>query len=78
MMNNCLNKIYNLILYFIYLYIVKQPVNMYINQYTSDIDECEMDMSGCSQKCYNTEGSFVCSCNPGYELQEDSRTCSGQ
>ena len=30
----------------------------------------------CDQVCTNTNGSYLCSCQPGYELQkEDNRTC---
>ena len=31
----------------------------------------------CSQICVEVEGSFNCSCYPGYELQEDEVTCTG-
>lgn len=29
----------------------------------------------CSQICENTDDSYVCKCNPGYELLEDRITC---
>jgi len=35
----------------------------------TDINECEDDeLNNCSENanCTNTEGSFTCSCNPGY------------
>ena len=31
----------------------------------------------CSQICIEEEGSFSCSCFPGYELQDDLATCEG-
>ena len=31
----------------------------------------------CEQICINTIGSFICNCNPGYQLNDDSKTCSG-
>ncbi|KAH8350971.1 hypothetical protein KR067_008087, partial [Drosophila pandora] len=40
-----------------------------------DIDECQVKNGGCSHRCKNSEGSFKCSCLPGYELGEDQRTC---
>ena len=44
-----------------------------------DIDECDMDMDGCSDQCINTEGSFYCLCiNTGYEIGDDGRTCVGK
>ncbi|EDW86389.2 uncharacterized protein Dwil_GK17732 [Drosophila willistoni] len=42
----------------------------------TDIDECQYLTSPvCSQKCHNTQGSFVCSCESGYILRPDLRTC---
>ena len=40
-----------------------------------DIDECSS--SPCNHTCTNTVGSFVCSCNDGYELDDDGTTCNG-
>jgi len=41
-----------------------------------DVDECRVyDNGGCSQLCYNTEGSFSCGCHAGYRLDHDRRTC---
>ena len=33
-----------------------------------DINECESNTDNCNENadCTNTEGSFTCSCNPGY------------
>ena len=31
----------------------------------------------CSQICVEEEGSFNCSCYPGYGLQEDRANCTG-
>ncbi|XP_061395029.1 fibrillin-1-like, partial [Musca vetustissima] len=39
-----------------------------------DIDECAEGISGC-QMCVNTEGSYECTCPPGYDLAEDEKTC---
>ena len=43
----------------------------------ADIDECEEGTSGCEQICMNTDGSFICDCDPGYTLNPDDMTCSG-
>ncbi|XP_036671645.3 uncharacterized protein frac isoform X2 [Drosophila suzukii] len=40
-----------------------------------DIDECQDKNGGCSHRCLNSEGSFKCSCPPGYELESDQKTC---
>ena len=41
----------------------------------SDVNECNTANGGCNQICTNIIGSFVCSCNTGYELDSDQRTC---
>ena len=43
-----------------------------------DINECQQGVSGCSQVCTNTIGSYKCSCYSGYQLSDDSHTCIGQ
>ena len=48
---------------------------MYI-VFLTDINECENNGT-CDQICKNTIGSFVCECNPGYQLNNDFMTCSG-
>ncbi|VDI61539.1 Hypothetical predicted protein [Mytilus galloprovincialis] len=40
-----------------------------------DIDECSLQNGGCDQNCANTHGSFECSCDRGYLLQNDNKTC---
>ncbi|XP_002024364.2 putative vitellogenin receptor [Drosophila persimilis] len=41
-----------------------------------DIDECqERESELCSQSCENTSGGYRCSCDPGYLLAKDNRTC---
>ena len=41
-----------------------------------DINECKEGISGCSQTCKNTEGSYLCSCSVGYLLEHDNHTCT--
>ena len=48
---------------------------IYINL---DIDECALNISGCNQNCTNTNGSYFCSCYPGYEIENDNTTCIGK
>ncbi|XP_071145233.1 uncharacterized protein [Mytilus edulis] len=40
-----------------------------------DIDECTLQNGGCEQNCANSHGSFECSCDRGYLLQNDNKTC---
>ncbi|XP_021007731.1 tolloid-like protein 2 [Mus caroli] len=41
-----------------------------------EVDECSWpDHGGCEQRCVNTLGSYMCACDPGYELAADKKTC---
>eukprot|EP00058_Branchiostoma_floridae_P025619 XP_002611109.1 hypothetical protein BRAFLDRAFT_70467 [Branchiostoma floridae] len=43
-----------------------------------DVDECvpRGGRGPCDQVCANTYGGFVCSCNAGFTLHQDGRTCN--
>ena len=44
-----------------------------------DINECsDDDSNGCNQICTNTDGSYTCYCNTGYELGIDDETGIGK
>lgn len=43
----------------------------------ADINECLAGSAGCDGHCVNTEGSYRCSCGPGYLLMPDGRACAG-
>ena len=43
----------------------------------SDTNECSDGTHNCSQICNNTNGSFTCGCNNGYQLDYDNVTCNG-
>ena len=42
-----------------------------------DIDECATGSHQCNQNCGNTNGSYLCYCNSGYELH-NATTCVGR
>ena len=44
----------------------------------AEIHECLEGSHVCDQRCTNTNGSYVCSCNAGYRLNEDGHTCTGK
>lgn len=44
----------------------------------ADINECNTNNGGCGTTCTNTVGSYNCSCNDGYELDNDLHTCNGE
>ena len=43
-----------------------------------DINECNTNNGGCATTCTNTNGSYECSCNTGYELNNDLHHCNGK
>lgn len=45
-------------------------LNIYV-----DIDECTETARLCQQNCANTWGSYQCSCQSGYTLAPDNRSC---
>ena len=38
------------------------------------MNECK-EHKPCDQTCYNTEGSYYCTCRDGFMLQSDRQTC---
>ena len=44
----------------------------------SDIDECLSNNGGCHHNCHDSDGSYTCSCNDGYQLNSDGHTCEGR
>ena len=47
----------------------------YIYIIFTDIGECSYGL--CNQLCINSEGSYTCDCNTGYNLLSDNSTCEG-
>lgn len=45
--------------------------------FNTDIDECAINNGGCQHECTNTIGSYLCSCNNGYALDENGHDCNG-
>ena len=45
---------------------------------STEIDECNTANGGCEHNCTNTIGSFICSCDTGYQLDENGLNCSGK
>lgn len=43
----------------------------------SDINECQMAAVCTNGQCVNTEGSFTCTCNHGYQTTPDNKSCQG-
>ena len=46
------------------------------HHFSTDVNECMLEPP-CQQLCNNTEGSFVCTCENGFRLNEDGVTCNG-
>ena len=48
------------------------------NLFSPDVNECVAARNGgCNQTCTNTLGSFECSCDIGYILDTNRRSCNG-
>lgn len=43
-------------------------------QCQEDVNECKLNKP-CDQTCYNTEGSYYCTCREGFMLQADRQSC---
>lgn len=48
----------------------------------TDVNECDpsLNLNMCSDPdtCVNSDGSYECSCSPGFKLENDMRTCKGK
>ena len=55
-----------------------QSVTVLLNA-VSDIDECgNQTTHECEHICNNINGSYVCSCEDGYDLNLDGFSCDGK
>ena len=41
-------------------------------------NECDEISNQCEQNCHNIAGSYNCSCNTGYTLNNDGHACDGR
>ena len=55
-----------------------RSVVAYYNNIPVDIDECAEDRDGCAQICTDTDSSYFCSCEVGYDLARDRHGCNGE
>ena len=44
---------------------------------TADTNECALNTDDCAHNCSNTIGSYTCSCETGYSLDDDHHGCTG-
>ena len=43
-----------------------------------DVDECMYHSDNCDETCHNTLGGYRCSCQEGFMLAADQKTCNGK
>ena len=39
---------------------------------------CAPDLVSCNVHCSNIDGSYICGCSAGYDVQADGLTCIGE
>ena len=61
-------------MYLIFIAVTKFSYNIIL----LDINECDEGSHNCEHICTNTVGSFECSCNSGYRLDDNGRNCLGR
>ena len=62
----------------LYKFIFYMCINITLRAYYKDIDECAQGTVECSQECWNTNGSYICTCSDGYQTRHDDPTlCVG-
>ena len=44
----------------------------------ADVNECTTGTHNCAQNCLNEDGYFSCSCESGFTLASDGKTCNGR
>ena len=54
---------------------MRKNINDFIGIVFLDIDECETSLCHFNASCNNTVGSYICTCNSGYD--GDGLSCSG-
>lgn len=55
-----------------------QPIDGFSSINSTDVNECTATNNTCDHVCTNTEGSYICSCRPGYFLDSDGKSCRGK
>lgn len=52
---------------------------LFLFGWLSDIDECLQNGRICNNgRCINTDGSFHCVCNAGFQVAADGKNCEGK
>ena len=67
------------LVYGIYLYgNLAEQLRLYIIIYLLNVNECQnLTTHDCEQQCNNTVGSYECTCDSGFVLGEDGKSCLG-
>ena len=51
---------------------------MYKYIFTDVANDCGANPNVCEHTCHNSNSSFYCTCNSGYRLASNGRTCDGK
>ena len=64
-------------IHFNYAFILINQQSRVFSFFDTDINECDQAGLCLNGRCVNTEGSFKCICNRGFEISSDGRYCTG-
>ena len=63
---------------YMYIFSCQNPWHFFIRLSVSlaVINECALGIDNCDQNCVDTPNSYTCTCNAGYVLASDGRSCN--
>ncbi|XP_071486072.1 low-density lipoprotein receptor-related protein 2-like [Diadema antillarum] len=47
-----------------------------LDEYRCGVNECDNEQTGCQHTCVNTANSYYCTCDDGFRLNSDGKTCA--
>ena len=73
----CLGKIYILFASYTWILEAYEWNILYFVFHATDLDECDQNNGDCEQICTNYVGSYACSCQEGWFIDTNGKSCNG-